>query len=741
MVLSETSGKRIKITAGRFTQALLIGMAFFLLPELSMLHAQEEQISDLKPLWNRIISLYKQRAFKHVILELTPVVTASLGDADYLKRAWFLLGQCYIEIEEYELALKSFQEGEKLDDKYADLWTYHKMRTYLRARQQAKAIPLIKELLRPPVSPFYLKKIKANIKNYFHSRETAPLIYPILSTASKQQSPLLQDHHIIDIFANSASIRKEPFPPRHFITQWLNPENVETAEQSEAMIKRLKLKRQAHLRAKDYLRRIKKLKELKLFEYLIRIVPQQISDIHDLEVRTQVANIYLYALFQAKQYHTILDLRKKKQLTNVYNAYPTSQLFWSMRSYQRLKDLKSAKLMITLLEDTNPGSTWLPVAYQKMAETYEVHDDEKSADLWWEKLAKRFPRTEEAAIAFWKLTWYRYRHQRYQDALYFVQRAFEYQKLSPEVFAKFLYWQGKLEYYAGQTAHADETFKILQQQWPNTYYNLHFLSQPGEWTTQINTFGITASQKKFWHQNTNPPSGKTNALVKRYEFLFAVGQNEQAVFELLRDVPRYNKRPIIWKGSELLYKNEEFYPLQSFISNYFLHDLKKLSTEEKTLWQYAYPRPYWSYIQERSRRAKIDPYWVLATIREESRYDPHALSVADAHGLMQLILPTAYKMAMQLNIRLTNINNLYEPHVNIQLGTHYLGNLAHEFKHQLVYVSGGYNAGEHRVRDWLKKYADLPMDEYVESIPFRETRNYVKRVFMSYHLYKKIYQN
>ena len=108
---------------------------------------------------------------------------------------------------------------------------------------------------------------------------------------------------------------------------------------------------------------------------------------------------------------------------------------------------------------------------------------------------------------------------------------------------------------------------------------------------------------------------------------------------------------------------------------------------------------------------------------------------------MQLILPTAYKMAKQLNIRLTNINNLYEPHVNIQLGTHYLGNLAHEFNHQLVYVSGGYNAGEHRVRDWLKKYADLPMDEYVESIPFRETRNYVKRVFMSYHLYKKIYQN
>ena len=722
-------------------RALLIWAVVFLMSEMPLLHAQDENISAVKPLWSRIISLYKKRAFKHVILELTPTVMASLGDADYLKRAWFLLGQSYIELEEYEFALKCFQEGQKLDDKYEDLWTYHKMRTFLRGGRQAEAVSLIKELLRPPLNLFYLKKIKANIKNYYQTPENAPLIYPILSTAFKQQSPLLRDHHIIDIFAKSASILKEPFLLRLYITQWFNPENVETAEQSDATIARLKLKRQVHLSAKDYLKRIQILRKLKLFEYLIKVIPQQIADIDDPKIRTQVANIYLYALFQEKQYHTILDLQEKNDFTKVYNAYLTSQLFWSMRSYQRLKDMNSANQMLSLLEEANPGSTWLPLAYQKTAETYEVHDDEKSADFWWEKLARRFPRTKEAAIAFWKLTWYRYRNEQYHDALHYVHRAFRYQNFSPEVFAKFLYWQGKLEYYAGQTAQADETFKQLQQQWPNTYYNLHFLNEPGKWTSQIKTFGITAPQQNFWHQNPVPPAGRSKELVNRYQFLFTVGQNEQAVFELLRDIPQYSKQSIIWKGSELLYQNEEFFPLQSFISDYFLHDLKKLSTENKTLWQFAYPRPYWSYIQEKSRKAKIDPYWVLATIREESRYDRQALSVADAHGLMQLILPTAFKMATQLNIRLSNINNLYDPHFNIQLGTHYLGNLAHEFQHQLVYVSGGYNAGEHRVRDWLKKFADLPMDEYVESIPFRETRNYVKRVFMSYHLYKKIYQD
>ena len=746
MALLKSSGKSVEITHSLLMGAFLIGMAVFLFSGMIPLQAQEQKASAVKPSWKRITSLYKQRAFKHVLLELTPVVTASVVDTDYLRRAWFLLGQCYIELEEHELALQSFQTGQKLDDEYPDLWTYHKMRAYLRSNQQAEAIPLIKKLLQPPVNPFYLKKIKANIKNYYQTPESAPLIHPILSDVARQESPLLHDHHIIDIFSRSASILKEPFPPRFYVTQWLYPEDLATAKQSDASIARLKIKKQAQLTARDYLKRIQRLRELKLFDYMIKIIPQQIDDVHDPKIRTRLANIYLRALFQEKQYHTILNLRKESVLTKKYNAYQTSQLFWSMRSFQRLKHLESAKQTVTQLEEVNPASTWLPEAYQKMAETHEVLDDEKSADFWWQKLAGKFPRSKEAEIAFWKLAWYRYRNQHYRDALHYIHQEFEYQNPSPEVSAKFLYWQGKLQYFAGQSDQADQTFKKLRQEWPNTYYNLRFLNQPGEWSSQIRSLGISAPQRKFWHQTPVPPTGKIKKLVKWYEFLFAVGQNEQAVFEILHDVPRYNKRSIIWKGSELLYRHEEFYPLQNFVSNYFLYDLKKLSlrepsSEDQTLWQFAYPRPYWSFIEERSRKAGIDPYWVLATIREESLYDPHALSIADAHGLMQLIHRTAYKMARQQKVNLTNINNLYDPYINIRLGTHYLGNLAREFHDRLVYVSGGYNAGEHRVREWLKKYGELPMDEYVESIPFRETRNYVKRVFRSYHLYKKIYQD
>lgn len=707
-----------------------LGTGLLFLVWVSLSYAQTKP-SFVPPDWASIMKLYKQEAWKHLIPQLEFVVSLPLEDQEYLKRARFILGQSYLALKEYDLAQKSFQAGQEMDHAHSDLWVYHRMRAYLHANQQPEAIPLMKTLLQAPSNPFYLKKIKANIKNYYQTEQSTTLIYPLLQTALTQYPKLLQDHQIVEIFAKSAVILNQPLPTEAYRLQWLHPEGLKTAQQSDTQRSQLKLT------SADYLNRFKKLRKLKLYHYLTKTIPQQIDAIPDFKIRTQIANIYLRALFQKKQYRTILELQKKGILTQKYKAYLTSQLFWSMRSYQRLRQLKSARQMLKDLEKANPGSTWLPSAYQKMAETYEVIDDEKSADFWWKKLVSMFPGTKEAEVAYWKLAWYRYRNQRYKDALHYVHQAQNNQVLSAEVLAKFLYWQGKLEHFSGEKEQAAETFKKLQQNWPNTYYNFRFLSRPGKWISEVATYGIAPS-----HQGVRipaPPQGELAQLVKRHEFLFMVGENEHAVFEVKRDISRHSKYSMVWRGSELLYKNEEYHPLQTFISDYYLGDLKKLSIAHP-LWKFAYPRPYWDFIQEQSQKAKIDPYWVLAIIREESRYDVDALSIANAHGLMQLIVPTAKAVAKQQKMRLTNLNNLYNPHFNIRLGTHYLGSLAKQFKNQMVYASGSYNAGPHRMKKWLKTHGNLPIDEFVESIPFRETRNYVKRVFMSYTLYKMVYQ-
>ncbi len=734
---------KISPTKPSLTLILLwIGILLFLwIPALQAQETKSVASSPTNlPPWSDVLKHYKQHAWKHVILQLTPVISLKTKDTAYLKRARFLLGQSYLALKQYELAQKNFEEGQKLDKAYPDVWVYHLMRTHLRADQPEKAVPLIKKLLQAPANRFYLKKIRANIKHFYQTSATAPLIYPILRDSAKTPSLLLHDHHVIDVYAKSAAFLKKPFPARLYLNQWLHPKGLATAKQSDATISKLTQKKQITLTAENYFHRLRALKKLKLYGYLTKTIPKQINQIKDFKIRTRVADIYLQALFQKKQYRTILKIRKNKTFTQKYKARETTQLFWSMRSHQRLGQIKSAKKAINQLEKTNPKSTWLPPAYRKMAETYERLDQEQAVDFWWKKLTKAFPGTKEAEIAYWKLAWSRYRHQRYQDALYYVNQAFKKQTLSPEVFAKFLYWKGKLEYFSGKTKEAAQTLKKLQQEWPNTYYNLRFLSRPGKWVSEIKTYGASPFKKKFWHDAPPKPTGEIEKALKRHEFLFMIGENEQAVFEIKRDVAQYNKYSIVWKGSELLYQNGEHHSLQRFISNFYLSDIKKLSMEQKALWKFAYPRPHWSFIQQQSKKAKIDPYWVLAIIREESRYDPYAHSIANARGLMQLIEPTAKQVAKQQKIPLKNINNLYDPLINIRLGTHYLGTLARQFQKELVYAAGGYNAGGHRMKKWLKTSGKLPIDEFAESIPFRETRNYVKRVFMSYRLYKKIYQ-
>ncbi len=691
------------------------------------------------PPWSEVLKLYKQRAWKHVILQLTPVVAAKTNDQEYRKRAWFLLGQSYLALKEYQYAQTSFRTGQKLDNKYPNLWTYHQMRTYLQSSEYEKAIPLIKALLQPPVNAFYLKKIKANIKNFYNTQETIPLIYPVLHAFASQPSLLLHDHEIINIYAKGASFRKTAFPQQLYITQWLHPENRKTAEESDTKIEELINQKLIRPTAAQYLKRFNALEKLKLYRYLTQVIPKQIHEINNFRIRAQVGNIYLRTLFKEKRYNKILELRKKNILTNQYKAFQTSQLFWSMRSYQRLNRLGSAKRMLAQLEQTNPASTWRPTAYRKMAESYEVQENEKRAGIWWKKVTKAFPGTKEAEVAYWKMTWLRYRHKRYSDALYYVNQALKHQTLSPEVLAKFLYWKGKLQYLLGKKKEAAQTLKGLQRNWPNTYYNFRFLSQPADWVSSINTLGTPPPQRTLWHSDPPPPLGKIKELTNRHEFLFMIGENEHAVFELQKDTKKHHKYAIIWKSSELLYEYSEFHELQTLISDYYLLDLKKLPIENQRAWQFAYPRPYWPYIQKQSKKTKLDPYWILAIIREESRYDPMALSVANARGLMQLISPTAKQVARQQKVRLKNINRLYDPSFNILLGSSYLGKLATRFGNELIYAAGGYNAGPHRMKKWRKSFGKLPMDEFVESIPFRETRNYVKRVFTTYTIYKKIY--
>ena len=151
-----------------------------------------------------------------------------------------------------------------------------------------------------------------------------------------------------------------------------------------------------------------------------------------------------------------------------------------------------------------------------------------------------------------------------------------------------------------------------------------------------------------------------------------------------------------------------------------------------------YPRAYWDLFASASTRLALDPYLVLALARQESLFNPNATSSSNARGLMQLIPSTAKKMASEHGMDSEAIR-LYDPSVNVELGTAYLKNLLEMFGGNAFRAVAAYNAGEHAVSKWVAEFSGAD-DEWVENIEYKETREYVKKVIGGRREYLLLYQ-
>ncbi|MGI5864635.1 MAG: transglycosylase SLT domain-containing protein [Myxococcales bacterium] len=151
-----------------------------------------------------------------------------------------------------------------------------------------------------------------------------------------------------------------------------------------------------------------------------------------------------------------------------------------------------------------------------------------------------------------------------------------------------------------------------------------------------------------------------------------------------------------------------------------------------------YPRPYAAQVESSAQAVKMDPYFVWSIMRRESAFDPSATSPARAFGLMQLLLPTAQKIAQVAGAPAPEIADLHDPARNIPLATWYLAELTGRFGSAAL-AAAAYNGGAEAVERWIAEPPDVPLDEFVELIPYRETRHYVKGVLGDYFTYRALW--
>lgn len=234
-------------------------------------------------------------------------------------------------------------------------------------------------------------------------------------------------------------------------------------------------------------------------------------------------------------------------------------------------------------------------------------------------------------------------------------------------------------------------------------------------------------------------------LIKRFEKardLMLVGLEEWAKWDLY-DIEKKTRNKEFMKALMSEYNSVGYFHRSSYIGQvYFSNQRSSFGLEgTRPLWEYAYPKAYAKFVQKYAKDFSVPDELVWGIMRAESQYRKDAISPVGALGLMQVMPFTGYRVANLLGEKDFQPRQLLEPNAAIKMGARYLQRLMVKFENTIPLVAAGYNAGPHRVKNWLASFGHLETDEFIEHIPFLETRNYVKKVVSNCHVYSKLYSN
>jgi soluble lytic murein transglycosylase len=156
-------------------------------------------------------------------------------------------------------------------------------------------------------------------------------------------------------------------------------------------------------------------------------------------------------------------------------------------------------------------------------------------------------------------------------------------------------------------------------------------------------------------------------------------------------------------------------------------------------WKLAFPMRYRADLERFAKQNEMDPFLMAALIRQESEFNPKAVSPANARGLTQILPSTGRELSHRLKVTPYTTARLFQPVVNLQLGTYYLKSMTATLGGHSEAALAAYNAGLSRAHAWLS-WADFREPaEFIETVPFTETRNYIQTVLRNADVYRRLY--
>jgi soluble lytic murein transglycosylase len=397
----------------------------------------------------------------------------------------------------------------------------------------------------------------------------------------------------------------------------------------------------------------------------------------------------------------------------------------------RTGDTKAARASFARLVEGFPASDLAPAAMLDIGRAYEDDTQWDPARVEYLRLVRSYPHSTQAADGRFRAPFALYMTGRFGAA------AGEFASMKPLAASPserdgLSYWHARALERGGQSAAATAIYQGLAQSTASNYYPELAARRIDAPPAQL--AGAGAPELAY----SAVPSVAAGSLaafhLSRVATLKALGLTDLEPRELraLADEGPADPRVRDFVLAELQRTGSWYEAIEVAVR------LEKYgSLDPSTTERLRYPRAYWSLIAAAASGDALDPYLVLALMRQESLFNPQARSVSDARGLMQLLPATADRVGPSAGVVQASLN-LYDPSLSVRVGTAYLKNLFDMFGGDPFKAVAAYNAGEHAVQQWNAKYPGDD-DQWVENIGFRETRDYVKRVIGGLREYRMLY--
>ena len=443
------------------------------------------------------------------------------------------------------------------------------------------------------------------------------------------------------------------------------------------------------------------------------------------------------------------DLKQKRLTKAQAEALPDShdengarRLYLLMELARSRNDLDEQKRIVAEMESRFPQSPWLADALYSSGNLYMLRREYAPAAEYYSTLATRFPSSKNAATAHWRAGWLSYRLGLYADASRLFNEQIRLYPGATETVAA-LYWRGRLYETVEQKPDlAAANYRALLRAYPHYFYAQmarQRLAALGNY--QKEALPAPQPQLDRFQAPPVPPLEESfpadSPHLAKARLLANAGLNEYIAQEIAAD-PDSSSWSALAEAQIYASYGENFRAMR--IVKRALPSAATASIQSIPLayWRILFPEPWWETIRTESAKNNLDPYLVAALIRQESEFNPSAVSPANAYGLMQLLPATGKSLAHEEKMKHFQTFQLFDPATNIRLGTRYLRKTLDKFGGVTEYALAAYDAGDDRVLDWQAAGPYQGIDEFVESIPFTETREYVESILRNLETYKAI---